>query len=127
MIVVDTSALMAVVLDEPAAAACSRTLENEVEVLISAGTLVEAVIVSARRRVGEVMMRLVGASGFEVVPVTRRTALEVGAAYDKWGRGNHSAGLNMGDCFAYALARENNCPLLFVGNDFSRTDITSAL
>ena len=55
-----------------------------------------------------------------------RHARQAGAAYRQWGKGFHPAGLNFGDCFAYALAKEQNCPLLFIGNDFSRTDIKPA-
>jgi ribonuclease VapC len=65
--------------------------------------------------------------GFEVVTVTPATARHIGAAYDQWGRGVHPAGLNLGDCFAYELARERACALLYVGNDFAQTDIESVL
>jgi len=59
--------------------------------------------------------------------VTEETAERAAAAYARWGKGNHPAGLNFGDCFAYALAEQMNCPLLFVGDDFSKTDIVPAL
>ena len=127
MIAVDTSALMAVILNEPTAENCIGALADQVQVLISAGTVAEALIVSARRRVQKEMVDLLDEYGFEVLPVTRSTALLIGAAYDKWGKGRHAAQLNMGDCFAYVLAKENDCPLLFVGQDFSRTDVTSVL
>jgi ribonuclease VapC len=58
-----------------------------------------------------------------VVPVTEADAILVAEAYDRWGRGAHSAALNYGDCFAYVLAKQRGCPLLFVGNDFSQTDV----
>ena len=64
---------------------------------------------------------------FDVVSVTRADALRVGQAYARWGRGAHRAGLNYGDCFAYALAKERACSLLYVGKDFARTDIASVL
>jgi ribonuclease VapC len=118
---------MSIVLDEPTADDCIGVLESEQNVLISAGTLAEALIVSSRRRVGEEMIRLVDDFGFDIVPITHRTALQVGAAYAKWGKGKHAANLNLGDCFAYVVARESNCPLLFLGGDFSRTDIISVL
>lgn len=127
MIVVDTSALMAVVLDEPDAEACSEVLAREDDIAISAGTLAEALIVAARRLVGEVMQRLVEGLDCQVVAVTHADALKVADAYARWGKGVHAAGLNYGDCFAYALARQRGCPLLFVGNDFARTDITACI
>lgn len=72
------------------------------------------------------MERLIQGLGCEVIPVTEPDAVAVAAAYAKWGRGLHPAGLNYGDCFAYALARQRGCPLLFVGDDFAKTDITHA-
>lgn len=127
MIVVDTSALMAIVLDEPLAEACSAAIEAADGLLISAGTVAEALIVSARRNVGEEMAKLIDGLGFEVANVTSPSARRVAAAYEQWGKGVHPAGLNFGDCFAYEAAREHTCPLLYVGDDFSRTDIKSVL
>jgi ribonuclease VapC len=127
MIVVDTSALMAVVLDEPAADACIAAFAGEGVLLISAGTVAEALIVAARRGVGEELAGLIEGLGFEVVPVTSASARRMADAYGRWGKGIDPAGLNFGDCFAYELARERGCPLLYVGEDFSRTDIASAL
>jgi len=127
MIAVDTSALMAIVADEAAADACSKALEAETEILMSAGTLAEALIVANRRNAGEVMTNLIDGFGFEIVPVTPASARRVAQAYEQWGKGVHPAGLNFGDCFAYALAKEHSCPLLFVGDDFSKTDIKSVL
>ena len=72
MIAVDTSALMAIVLDEPEAEACMTALANEEELLISGGTVAEALIVSARRNVGAEMERLIDDLGFEIVTVTGR-------------------------------------------------------
>lgn len=63
----------------------------------------------------------------EVVPATEVTAQFCADAHQRWGKGIHRAGLNFGDCFAYALAKSRDCPLLFIGNDFSRTDIISVL
>ena len=126
MIVLDTSALMAVVLDEPAADACSAIIAQADEIIVSAGTLAETLIVAGRRNIGPAMERLVRGIGCQVVPVTEHDAFEMAQAYARWGRGVHPAGLNYGDCFAYALAQQRACPLLFVGEDFTRTDITSA-
>ena len=60
------------------------------------------------------------------MPVTEYDAFQVAEAYSQWGKGVHPAGLNYGDCFAYALARQRACPLLFVGEDFTKTDIRLA-
>jgi ribonuclease VapC len=127
VIVVDTSALMAVMLDEPGADACSDVLEGAETILISAATLAEALIVASHRGLATDMQALIDRLGCQIVPVTEADAAKVANAHTRWGRGVHPAGLNFGDCFAYALARERNCELLFVGNDFSRTDIATAL
>jgi ribonuclease VapC len=127
MIVVDTSALMAIVLDEPQAEACMTALEAEDEILISAGTVAEALVVSARRNVGEEMTQLIDGLGFDIIDVTQAMARRVSDAYNRWGKGVDPAALNFGDCFAYAAAKERNCALLYVGDDFARTDITAAL
>jgi ribonuclease VapC len=123
MIAVDTSALMAVVLGEAEADTCIAALEIEDEILISAATIAEALIVAARRNVGDEMARLIDGLGFNAVAVTPAAARRVALAYARWGKGVHAAGLNFGDCFAYELAREHDCPLLYVGGDFDRTDI----
>ncbi|UYO51146.1 type II toxin-antitoxin system VapC family toxin [Rhodopseudomonas palustris] len=127
MIAVDTSALMAIVLDEPQAAACIDAIEVEERVLISAGTMVESLIVAARRNVRDEVAGLIMGLGFEVVPVTSISAPEIGDAYERCGRGSSAAGLNFGDCFAYQVARAHGCRLLYVGEDFARTDIEGVL
>jgi ribonuclease VapC len=127
MIAVDTSALMAIVLGEPEADSCIAALTVEDEILISAGTMAEAFIVSARRNVGAEIASLIDGLGLEVVTLTPAAARRVGRAYERWGKGLHPAGLNFGDCFAYEVAKEHACRLLYVGDDFSKTDIESAL
>lgn len=127
MIAVDTSALMAILLDEPQAGACMAALEGETEILISAGTVAEALVVSSMRNVGGEMARLIDGLGFDVVSVTPAAAHRVAAAYARWGNGNHRAALNFGDCFAYEVAKHHGCPLLYVGRDFTRTDVRSAI
>jgi len=127
MIVVDTSALLAIVLREASAGACRDVLEAEEDVALSAGTLAEALIVARLRGVSDLLTTLVERLRLEIVPVTEERARRVSDAYATWGKGIHPAGLNLGDCFAYAAARELGCPLLFVGNDFSRTDVVPAL
>jgi ribonuclease VapC len=102
-------------------------LEAEDDLLISAGTVAEALIVAARRNVGEEMERLIDGLGFEIVSVTSVSARRIARAYEKWGKGVHPAALNFGDCFAYEVAKEHGCRLLYVGEDFGRADIESAL
>lgn len=127
MIAIDTSALMAIVLDEPAADACATTLAAQDRLLISAGTVAEAMIVAGRRGVGDELDQLLDGLGLEVVSVTPTVARLVAHAYAQWGKGVHPAGLNFGDCFAYALAKAQGCRLLYVGEDFARTDVGRAL
>ena len=126
MIAVDTSALMAIVLNEPEADACIAALAAEDDLLISAA-LAEALIVAERRNVGEEIARLIDGLGFEVVGVTSASARRVADAYRRWGGGVHPAAPNFGDCFAYESAKERGCGLLFVGDDFSQTDVEAVL
>ena len=119
MIVADTSALMALLLNEPEA----DRIEDALEIAISGGTLVEALIVAHRRGIGDEMARLLSDLSMTVVPITQATAQRIADAYDVWGKGRHPAGLKFGDCFAYALAAERGAPLLHVGDDFARTDL----
>jgi ribonuclease VapC len=127
MIAVDTSALMAIVLDEPKAGACIAALEAEDEILISAGTLAEILIVSERRNVGAEMARFIDRLAPEIVAVMPASARRIAQAYRRWGRGMHPAALNFGDCFAYEVAKEYACRLLYIGDDFAQTDIESVL
>jgi ribonuclease VapC len=127
MIAVDTSALMAIVLDEAEASACIAALEIEDEILISAGTIAEALIVAARRNVSEEMASLIDGLGLNALAVTPAAARRIASAYERWGKGVHAAGLNFGDCFAYEVAKEHDCPLLFVGGDYAKTDIKGVL
>lgn len=124
--VVDTSALMAILLSEPDAERCIAVLEAQSEVMISAGTLAEALIVAGRRNIAGEMNALVEGLGIEIVSVSGAGSTRVAEAYARFGKGVHAASLNFGDCFAYALARELGRPLLFVGDDFSKTDIEAA-
>ena len=118
---------MAIVLKEPRAPACVAALGAEDQILISAGTVAEALIVSARRNVGAEMARLLDGLGCEIVSVTPAAARRIGLAYEQWGRGLHRAALNFGDCFAYEVAKEHACRLLYVGGDFAKTDIEGVL
>src|SRR5262245_29969940 len=118
---------MALALGEAAAQDIRTALDTDDDVLISAATVAETLIVAGRRGLGNNMAGLLEDLGFEVEPVTAATARGVARAYSQWGKAVHPAALNLGDCFAYALAKERDCPLLFVGNDFAATDIKSAL
>ena len=118
---------MAVVLDEPQGVACKTALEASPTLIISAATIVEARIVAARRGVSEELNRLLVGLPFEVAPVTEASANRAADAYRRWGKGFHPARLNFGDCFAYELARSRDCALLYVGDDFTRTDVQGAI
>jgi len=127
MIVVDTSALLAIAQKEPQAPACMQAMIEADTLLISAGTLAELLIVATRRNIADIVKTMIAKLHVEIVPVTETTAHNAAAAYQKWGKGMHPAKLNYGDCFAYALADENRCPLLYIGHDFSQTDVRPAL
>lgn len=127
MIAVDTSALMAIVLNEPEAEACIAALAGEERLLISAGTLTEVLIVAARRNLAEEIWSLIEGLGFEVIGVNAASARRISRAYEQWGKGLHPAGLNLGDCFAYEAAKSHACRLLYVGDDFARTDVAGVL
>lgn len=125
--IVDSSAIIAILRDEPDAADHQLALAAAATRRMSAATLVEAGIVAGPSRRGD-LDDLVAAAGIEVVAldaVQARVALE---AHDRYGRGSGSpARLNLGDCFTYALAKESGEPLLFQGDDFTHTDLASAL
>jgi ribonuclease VapC len=127
MIAVDTSAIMAIVFDEPQSDACMMAIEEADGLLISAATVAEALIVASRRNVGEEVSALISGLGFEIVSVTAASARRVANAYSRWGKGVHPAALNYGDCFSYEVAKEHDCPLLYVGEDFVQTDVRPAL
>ena len=116
---------MAIVLDQEAADTCVRTIADAEQLLMSAGTLTQCVIVSAARDVGREMEQLLDQLSLTIVPLTAERARAAGEAYRQWGKGFHAAKLNYGDSFAYALAKEQGCPLLYVGNDFAQTDVLS--
>ncbi len=127
MIVVDTSAIMAIVLDEPAAQACKAALEGDDRPLMSAGTFAETLIVSIRRNVEDITVGLIDDLAVEIVPVTAASVRRMAYIYRRWGKGMNPAGLNFGDCFAHEAARAHDCQLLYIGNDFAKTDIGAAI
>jgi ribonuclease VapC len=127
MIVVDTSALLALLLDEPTADSIAEVLAAADRVVVPAGTFAEALIVAARRGVEDELRLLLDGIGAEVESLDETDANAVAKAHAAWGKGHHPASLNFGDCFAYASARRHDARLLFVGTDFSRTDVVPAL
>jgi ribonuclease VapC len=127
VIVLDTSALMSILLQEAGAAACESVLTSCDEIIMSAATVAEALVVADRRGVGDAMRTLLDGLPINVHDVDMAVATQVATAYATWGKGLHPGGLNLLDCFAYALAAETGGALLFVGHDFSRTDAVCAL
>ena len=127
--ILDTSAIMAVLLDEPDAHRYRRAIAEAATCRISAATWLETAIVAEGKGgigAGHELDRLMDSARIEVVPVTAEQATIARDAWRCFGKGNHPAGLNLGDCFAYALARTRREPLLFKGGDFARTDIDAA-
>ena len=125
MIVVDTSALMAVLLDEPTKPAVAEALFAARSVSMSAGTLIECAVVSRRRGVAGRMTELLAEANPATLPIDAEAVGRMRAADARWGVG--PARLNFGDLFAYDAAISQNAPLLFVGDDFAATDVRSAL
>jgi ribonuclease VapC len=130
-VIVDTSALIAILRDEPEAPAMAQAIEEATQRQISAANWLEAaaVIDGSRDPVASRQFDdLIGVARILVAPVTEQQARIARAAYRDFGKGSgHPAGLNFGDCFAYALAKDTGEPLLFKGRDFARTDIVPAL
>jgi ribonuclease VapC len=127
VIAVDTSALLEILFGEPLREACLEALDAHAERTISAGTLTEAFVASEYKGSGEDMLALIAQVSPSIQPVTLESACRAREAFRRWGKGRHPAGLNFGDCFSYVVAAELDCPLLFIGNDFARTDIRSVL
>ena len=129
--IVDSAAIIAIAQDEPGAERLLRMLVDHRSPRISAGTLLETYIVIDRRweaQAPAVIKRVVLPLGLVVEPVTEAQVEIARDAHQRYGKGSrHPARLNNGDCFAYALARNLDEPLLFVGNDFAHTDIKQAV
>lgn len=128
--VLDTSAILAVLFAEPDSQRFETAVAQAASVLVSAGTQLESAIV-VEARLGEAggreLDRLLRRWGVTIEPVDA-DQVDIGRrAYRTYGKGHHIAGLNYGDCFSYALAIETGEPLLFKGEDFSRTDVVAAL
>jgi ribonuclease VapC len=128
--VIDSSALVAILFGESEADSFVDAIAEAESRLMSAANLLEAAIVVDNQMgaaAGRQLDRFVEQAPIEVMPVTERHARIARQAYLDYGRGNHPAALNFGDCFAYALAKETREALLFKGKDFSRTDIEAAI
>lgn len=128
--VIDTSALLAILFAEPEAVAIAQKITEAEARLISAVSLLEASIVVAARKGNEgsaALEEIVGALAPEIVPFDASQAHIALNAWRSFGKGRHPAGLNFGDCCSYALARSTEMPLLYKGNDFGKTDVISAL
>jgi len=128
-VVLDTSALLAILLREPGHDALAELLAGAEDPLISAATLLEASVVMQAKTGDDgvgALDQLLAATAVRCVAVDRTQALAARDAYARYGKGRSPAALNFGDCFAYALARVHGRPLLFNGDDFSATDIARA-
>jgi ribonuclease VapC len=129
-VIVDTSAIVAIILEEDEGSRFELDLAAASSVTISAATLVEATMV-LQGRAGEVAAKefenMLGRLDVAISPVTERTARLAQEGWRRFGKGRHRAALNFGDCFAYALAMDRDEPLLFKGDDFARTDVKRAL
>jgi len=128
--VVDTSALLAILLGEPEAELFARAIAADSKCLVSAFSSLEAAVVLYARK-GPAGVReldlLLHAVAALIVSFDAEQALLARAAYENYGKGHHPAALNLGDCCSYALSRSSGEPLLFKGEDFSRTDAIRAL
>ena len=125
--VIDTSALLAILQDEPERRAFNEAIEAAGSRLMSTATFVEVSIVVESRYGAEGLHDLdlfVDQAGIELVAVDAEQAKVARRAFSRFGKGRHPAGLNYGDCFAYALAVALGEPLLFKGEDFPQTDVT---
>jgi ribonuclease VapC len=127
--VIDSSAIAAIVLEEPDASIYISAITNDSTRLISSATLVEVSIVLMSRRKADAITALdtlMMLLSIVVIPVSHDHALLAREAFRRFGKGRDRAGLNFGDCFSYALAKHTGEPLLYKGNDFAHTDIAAA-
>jgi ribonuclease VapC len=128
--IIDTSALIAILLNEAEAEPFAKAMAADPKRLVSSFSLLEAAIVIEAKK-GEAggveLDLLVHRARIEIVAMSTEQVELARAAWRRYGKGNHPAGLNIGDCCAYALAKYSGEPLLFKGRDFELTDITSAL
>jgi ribonuclease VapC len=124
--VLDTSALLAILLDEPERRAFTEAIEATEGRFVSAANFVEVSMILESRHGAEgvrALDRLLAAAHIEIAPVDQLQGLAAREAFRQFGKGRHPAGLNYGDCFSYALAKCRGEPLLFKGGDFTQTDV----
>lgn len=127
MIALDTSAMLAILLAEEEAPAFRDLMGEAGRALVSTGTAIEFAAVASRDDdLFSAAMAFLNEPFIDVEPVSVAQAAIAAEAYRRYGKGHHPAGLNLGDIFSYALARERSVPLLFKGDDFSQTDIEDA-
>ncbi len=125
MIALDTSVILAIALAEPEAEEFKRVLRTET-ILIGWPTLFETRIVMSSKgflNAQDIVARLAEANNVDPVSFDKTHYAAAEMAFDRFGKGRHSAALNMGDCFSYAVASVASAPILFKGNDFGKTDL----
>lgn len=125
--VIDTSAMIAILFDEPEREAFVQAIATAKSRLVSAPTLLECYLVveTQKQTLGRAELELfIYEAEINIVPFDQIQANLAATAWRDYGKGRHPAGLNFGDCFAYALSKARKEPLLFKGNDFSQTNIT---
>lgn len=133
MIYVDASAIVAMILGEPDAAALASALDGGDSAITSAMAIYEASLAIARvnaipaAAAKDAIHLALGRMSIVVAPIDESQGDIAVSAFDRFGKGRHPAALNMGDCFAYACAVAHNARILFKGQDFSQTDLRSAL
>ena len=128
--IIDTSAIVAILNDEPERRAFNEAIERSDICLLSAASFLEASIVIENKRGYEGLRDFdlwMATAGIELAPVDADQAQIARQAFRQYGKGRHPAALNFGDCFSYALAKATGFPLLFKGEDFTKTDIQAAL
>jgi ribonuclease VapC len=128
--IIDTSAIVAILNDEPERRAFNEAIERSDICLLSAASFLEASIVIENNRGYEGLRDFdlwMATAGIELAPVDADQAQIARQAFRQYGKGRHPAALNFGDCFSYALAKATGFPLLFKGEDFTKTDIQAAL
>jgi ribonuclease VapC len=133
MIFVDASAIAALILREPRAEQIAAIIDADEPLITSAIATYEAAMAVARARElsypesHNAVLMVIERAGIEIAQLTEITAINAMLAFERYGKGRHKAKLNMGDCFAYAVAKAHGGAILFVGDDFTHTDLPDAL
>ena len=125
--ILDSSAILAILQNESDAAAHVRAIEKADRCRISSATYVEVATIADARAIAKEFDALIKKARVIIEPLTEDQARIAREAYREYGKGNHAARLNLGDCFAYALSKDLDEPLLFKGEDFAQTDVEPAL